>query len=275
MKYYLKDFLGGILVVILTILTMNFITLDLRIVTFLIAILLMGYAYFFIKKRNLKWLSIILLVLPIATAFYFGILPELPGMWMAIVFFLFAAVIGYSASIKKVVFLGMALFAVFSFYIVPGIVEDNLSEHGNEAAPEVQFISIENGKMTSLKDFEAHVLVLDFFGTWCAPCIKEMDELKRVQEHFRDNSKVEIILVCTEQGGDTPDKVHPFMMKHNLDFKAYFDTGNVSHRNLKFTGVPALVILDQRGNVRFRHEGYNPSENLAKNLIDFINTLLP
>ena len=266
MKHYLRDFFGGFLIVIIAVAVMKFITLDLRMVTFFIPILLTAYVYFFIKNRKLKWLSLLLLVLPISIAFYLGILTELPGMWMAILVFLYAAILGYVASIRKSILFGTVLFAVFSFYMVPGIVEDNLSEYSNEIAPDMQFMSIDNGKMVPLSAFKGKVLVLDFFGTWCAPCIKEMDELKRVQDYFKDTPNVEIILVCTEQGGDTPEKVEPFMKKHNLSFKAYFDTGNASHSSLNFSGVPALVVFDQNGTIRFKHEGYNPSENLEKKL---------
>jgi len=53
-----------------------------------------------------------------------------------------------------------------------------------------------------------------------------------------------------------------------------FDPGGKAHDSFGLTGVPALVIIDRGGRVRFTHEGYNPAEaNFRRDLAQFIKTL--
>ena len=53
-----------------------------------------------------------------------------------------------------------------------------------------------------------------------------------------------------------------------------FDVGGKAHDGFGLKGVPALVVLDRTGRVRFTHEGYNPAErNFRKDLVQFLKTL--
>jgi len=59
-----------------------------------------------------------------------------------------------------------------------------------------------------------------------------------------------------------------------LPFKLAFDYKSTNHKNFNFSGVPALVVIDKKGNIRFSHEGYNQAENLSGTLKTLISELL-
>ncbi|MFD2588692.1 TlpA family protein disulfide reductase [Croceitalea marina] len=273
MKKYVIDFFAGVILLIIVILIMKFITLDLRVITLIAAIFLCFYSYLTTPKRNVSLLSIFLVTLPISIGFVLGILPELPSMWISILIFFYATLLGNWIHSKKIAILGVLPFFFFSYLIVPKLVTNNLFQLVNEIAPSVSMESISTQEKINLDDFKGKIVVIDFFGTWCAPCIKEMEELKELKKKYKNRTDIEFLLVCTEFAKDNPEKAKRFIEKRDLNFKAYFDFKNEAHKLFGFTGVPALVILDKENNIRLKHEGYNESEDLKGNLIKLIELL--
>ncbi|GGI56965.1 hypothetical protein GCM10011444_12740 [Winogradskyella haliclonae] len=250
---------------------MNFLTLDLRIVSFLVALLIGTYAVLKRNKSKAKIILVVLSCLPISIGYILGILPEIPKLWTAIPLFLMISAICVFDAKKWVSGIGLLLIVFYSFGVVPNLVESSLSQYVNENAPEIKFKALHDGKTYSIEDFKDKTLVIDFFGTWCKPCIEEMKELKALKENYSARTDIEFLFVCTQFGKDTPEKAKKFLEARNFNFKGYFDEDNVAHKQLKFTGVPALVIVNKKGKVVFKHEGYNPSENLTaiiKKVID-------
>lgn len=198
MKKYIIDFLAGIIIVILTILTMNFITLDLRIVTLLASILLGLYSFYRSKNRDNIIVSVLLLCVPISVAFILGILPEIPSLWTAIPIFILSCFVGFNISKKWFIGLGSIVLICYSFIAVPKLVEGNLSQFVDEASPELSLQALNSELQYDIPSKDNKVIVLDFYGTWCKPCIAEMEELQEIKNQYKDNKNVEFVLVCTE-----------------------------------------------------------------------------
>jgi peroxiredoxin len=87
-------------------------------------------------------------------------------------------------------------------------------------------------------------------------------------------NKLLFIIACTDTGGDTNEKAINFHSKRQLPFLLTYDTEARVHKSFGFTGVPGLVIIDKKGKMRFKHEGYNQAENLEKTLIPLLKGLL-
>jgi|SRR5436309_5837475 len=70
------------------------------------------------------------------------------------------------------------------------------------------------------------------------------------------------------------ERFRAFAQRRRLTLPLAFDPGGKAHDSFGLTGVPALVIIDRGGRVRFTHEGYNPAEaNFRRDLAQFIKTL--
>jgi peroxiredoxin len=104
------------------------------------------------------------------------------------------------------------------------------------------------------------ILVLDFFATWCSPCIAELPELERLRADLQTNRDLQFVLVGTNSGGDTPERVRAFAQRRHISLPVAFDPERRAQQAFGLNGFPSLVVIDRTGRVRLTHQGYNSSE---------------
>ena len=115
-----------------------------------------------------------------------------------------------------------------------------------EPAPDVKFTNGAGEKIT-LGDFHGRVLLVNFWATWCAPCIKEMPSLDKLQEKFGSDD-FQVVAVNEDRGG--AKVAEPFLKKlgaPNLD--VFVDDKMKLMRALKVRGLPTSFLLDRKGRV--------------------------
>ncbi len=218
-----------------------------------------------------------LIALPLCLAFHALVVVEIPTVWFFLPAFAVAAWIGSwrHGRLERVAAptLGLATVGV-ALALVPRAVEAGLFERVEEPAPEFGLIDAESGAAVEPAALKGKLVLLDFFGTWCGPCIAALPEIERVHATFAGDPRVQVAAVCTNALGDTAEAALAFGKQHALPYPVWFDAEGRAHTAFGFTGVPSLVLLDASGRVRLRHEGYNPSEDLAGNLERIMTELL-
>jgi thiol-disulfide isomerase/thioredoxin len=122
------------------------------------------------------------------------------------------------------------------------------------------------GKKHSLMDYRGKVVVLDFWFRNCEPCIKAMPQVKEIAQQFRDKP-----VAVLGMNIDKEEKDARFVAD---ELKLNYPTLKAGDLPEKYDvhGFPTLVIIDQQGVVRGRHEGY--STNLVKDVSQAVNHLL-
>ena len=145
-----------------------------------------------------------------------------------------------------------------AFYI-PVQIQRALTHTGNRAAPPFTLRPISQSPVPT-RFAPGKILVLDFFATWCSPCIAELPELERVRADLRIRRDIEFVLVGTNKGGDTPDRVRAFAQRRHNSLPVAFDPEQATMRAFGLNGFPNLVVIDRTGHVRLTHTGYNDSE---------------
>ena len=102
-------------------------------------------------------------------------------------------------------------------------------------------------------DFRGRALLINFWATWCTPCVKEMPSLDRLQAEF---TKDRFLIVPLSIDGPTKPKVAPFYRDQKLDnLGIYFDKGRKTMQGLDVTLLPTSILVDAQGRELGRIEG--------------------
>jgi cytochrome c biogenesis protein CcmG/thiol:disulfide interchange protein DsbE len=111
-------------------------------------------------------------------------------------------------------------------------------------APEFNLMS-ENGEPIQLKDFRGKFVVLNFWATWCPPCVEELPSLERFHDRFR--SRGVVVLGVNED--DDRNVYRAFLQKQGVQFLTARDPERkVSHRYGTFK-YPETYFIDRSGKV--------------------------
>ena len=118
--------------------------------------------------------------------------------------------------------------------------------------PEIRFVDRDEQERT-LDDFHGRVVLLNFWATWCGPCVQEMPSLERLQAALA-GEKFMVLPVSQDRAG--LPLVRRFYQEHELTGLAMFaDRSSAAGRSFKLRGLPTSVLLDQDGRELGRFEG--------------------
>lgn len=110
-----------------------------------------------------------------------------------------------------------------------------------------------DGKPLSLADFRGRVVVLNYWATWCAPCVEEMPSLDRLQANLGPRG-ISVVAISVDRGGMR--QVAPFFAANTLaNLAVYLDPQGASMRVLHVRGLPTTIVIDPQGRERGRLEG--------------------
>ena len=118
--------------------------------------------------------------------------------------------------------------------------------------PEIEFVDAED-KPTTLSDLKGKVVLVNFWATWCAPCVKEMPSLDRLQAAV---GKDKLIVLPLSLDGASRAKVAPFYEATQLkNLGIFFDKGRVAMKALAVSILPTSILIDAEGREIARLEG--------------------
>lgn len=107
------------------------------------------------------------------------------------------------------------------------------------------------GQARRLGDFDGHVVLINFWASWCRPCIDEMPSLQRLAEALKD---VPFVVVAINVG-ESQRRVEAAKRRLEIDFPVLLDEDNAAFRSWGATVLPAARVIDCSGKIRFRVEG--------------------
>ncbi len=123
---------------------------------------------------------------------------------------------------------------------------------GTFYAPEISFTD-ENGISANLEGFRGKVVILNFWATFCGPCVVEMPSLERLSARL-PTADFAVIAVSQDKGGVAI--AEPFLERIGVtDLDIYFDPNLRLSRELSVRGLPTTFIIGPEGSVIGRLEG--------------------
>ena len=125
-----------------------------------------------------------------------------------------------------------------------------LASRESTPAPDFHALGLD-GKALSLADLKGRVVVLVFWATWCGPCVAELPHLNTAAAKYAANPDVAFLAVSVDEHRLA---VRPFVQRNRYSLPFAYDVDGASA--LGVGGVPALILLDRRGRVAFREQGF-------------------
>jgi len=123
------------------------------------------------------------------------------------------------------------------------------------------------GRTRSLNEWKGKVLIVNFWASWCAPCVKEMPELSALQDSFSGH-RIQIIGI----GIDSIANIAAFADKHRISYPLYTAENDGIQMSRDFGNqmgvLPFTVLLDPNGTVRKTYTGIK-IEEIRKDLAAF------
>lgn len=130
-------------------------------------------------------------------------------------------------------------------------------------APDFTLQDLE-GRTWSLAELKGKVVFINFWATWCAPCISELPSMKNLYNTLPKDQFTMLAILHN----DEPNNAKGFVEKLDIPLPILLDTDNRVGMQYGLTGVPETFILDKKGIIREMHRG--PAEWDSAEVIQLI-----
>lgn len=121
-----------------------------------------------------------------------------------------------------------------------------------------------NGKEIQLSDFKGKVVLLDFWATWCGPCIEDLPNIVSVYEKYHKDG-FDIIGIPLEQQPVDKDKFTKFLSDHKMPWPQILDSKNIGMA-YGVTAIPCTILITKEGKIAavdLRGDSLEPAVKLA------------
>jgi thiol-disulfide isomerase/thioredoxin len=119
----------------------------------------------------------------------------------------------------------------------------NLKAEKAHPAAEVHFVDAQ-GARRSLREFRGRYVLLNLWGTWCAPCAKELPALSRLSARI---PQLAVVAVALPPG--SADEAKAFLESHGAgSLGAFFDSESMFFRSFRAYALPVTILIDPNGN---------------------------
>lgn len=114
-----------------------------------------------------------------------------------------------------------------------------------------------DGHEVSLDDLRGKVVLVNFFATWCGPCLKELPHVQEIWDQNHENSKFALIVIGREE---TTETINEFRLKHGYTFPMAPDPERSTYSLYARELVPRTYLVGADGKICFASTGFDVHE---------------
>jgi peroxiredoxin len=129
-------------------------------------------------------------------------------------------------------------------------------------APDFTLESLDGDALT-LSDLRGQVVVIDFWATWCSPCVEALDYLQQIHEQYADQGVVVLAIDIEE----TREEIAPFVADHGYTMTVLLDRDSRVSERYGVQGIPHTLVVDREGELHYALGGARDVEELLGELV--------
>lgn len=123
-------------------------------------------------------------------------------------------------------------------------------EHAGSAIPGKRTVGMQipdfelqtlEGATTKLSDVKAKVILINFWATWCPPCVKEMPSLQKLSDEY---SKQGLTVIGVNLDEEKPEVIQEFLKKNSIKFQSFVDPEGKVAEQFSVSGLPLTLVID-------------------------------
>ena len=119
-----------------------------------------------------------------------------------------------------------------------------------------------SGKTVNFKEMEGDIILVNFWATWCPPCVAEMPSLNELYKDYGD--KITFVFLAN----DKIKSVNSYLKKNEYNLPVYYSKDN-EPEELRSPSIPTTYLIDDQGNIVMKEVGsYNWNSTNVRNQID-------
>lgn len=121
-------------------------------------------------------------------------------------------------------------------------------------------------KKVSLSDFKGKVVLLDFWATWCGPCLQELPHLKKLHRKYEDKG---FTVVGVSMDHDGEEVVKPFVKENEIPYPILL-AGDDGVEGYPVRALPTAFLIDRQGRIVKNFIGYKFPDELDKEVLSVL-----
>lgn len=117
------------------------------------------------------------------------------------------------------------------------------------------------GEIVNTSKFEngGKPILINFFATWCKPCVQELTAWNNSYDEWKKETGVKIIAISIDDARNA-SKVAPFVNGKRFEFEVYIDENGDFKRAMNVNATPHSFLLDKDGKIVWMHNSYAPGD---------------
>ena len=148
--------------------------------------------------------------------------------------------------------------SIFSFWVVGALLWAPAAQalEPGDKAPQFSARSLDGTQTLSLGKYRGKVVYLDFWASWCTPCLKSLPLMEEMRKEFAGQG-LQVLAVNVDKD---LGKAKKFVQKRDLGFPSAQDPDGRLPGTFEVGTMPTSFIIDRKGVIRHIHKGFKPSD---------------